>query len=414
MVEPEAAFSNPRPTPCYFGATHRRGPLANPSARGAPTNVRHTTRSLPNSDARESWPSADGREQPGSSEIQKQRVPSTAMKLVSIIVPLYKSEAFIRETLESVLAQTYSSFEIVVIDDGSPDKSADVCRSLGDPRIRVFSRRNTGPCRARNFGIAQAKGEYIAFIDHDDKWLPKKLERHLEHLNRTPQVGVSYGPSAFIDIDGERLGLYQVPRLTGIDAREILCRNPIGNGSVPLIRRELVEAVKFRVEREGQPEDMYFDDEAVGWEDVELWFRMAFKTHWKFEGIPDCLTLYRLVESGIAGDPEKKQAGFERGLERARRYAPEFIARHEGAARAYHLRYLARRLVAARDRERALTYAHRALRSHPGMLREEPGRTMATLAAAYALRALPGSMYERMERFGMQRMGKLQARRVSE
>jgi hypothetical protein len=71
-------------------------------------------------------------------------------------------------------------------------------------------------------------------------------------------------------------------------------------------------------------------------------------------------------------------------------------------------------LVAARDRDRALSYAHRALKSHPGMLREEPGRTFATLAAAYALRALPGGLYERVERFGMERMGKLQARRVSE
>jgi glycosyltransferase involved in cell wall biosynthesis len=337
------------------------------------------------------------------------------MKLVSIIVPLYKSEDFILETLHSVLEQTYATFEVIVIDDGSPDRSADVVRQVGDTRIRLFSpRTNTGSCRSRNFGITQARGEFIAFIDHDDKWLPTKLEKHVEHLNKSPQVGVSYGPSAFIDMQGNRLGLYQVPKLHGVDAREILCRNPIGNGSVPLIRRELVDAVKFSAERDGQLEDMYFDDEAVGWEDVEFWFRMAFKTHWKFAGIPDCLTLYRLAPSGISGDPEKKQAGFERGLERARRYAPHFIAEHEGAARAYHLRYLARRLVAARDGGRAVRFAHRALSCYPGMLTEEPGRTVATLAAAYALRALPSALYDRVEEIGKRTLGRRQQSQVTE
>lgn len=340
---------------------------------------------------------------------------SALMKLVSIIVPLYKSEDLITETLESVLAQTYPGFEIIVIDDGSPDRSADVVRRIKDERIRLFSpRKNTGSCRSRNFGISQARGDFIAFIDHDDKWLPEKLEKHVDHLNRSPQVGVSYGPSAFIDMEGRRLGLYQVPKLVGVDARDVLCRNPIGNGSVPLIRREVMEAVRFSAERDGQLEDMYFDDEAVGWEDVELWFRIAFKTHWRFEGIPDCLTLYRLAPSGISGDPEKKQAGFERGLERARRYAPHFIAAHEDAARAYHLRYLARRLVAARDKKRAMRFAHRALTSYPSMLKEEPARTLATLAAAYALFALPGQVYERVEDLGKRGLGKLQARKVGE
>jgi hypothetical protein len=336
------------------------------------------------------------------------------MKLVSIIVPLYKSEAFVLETIQSVLEQTYTSLELLVIDDGSPDRSADVVRQVGDPRIRLFSPRgNIGSCRSRNFGIGQARGDFIAFLDHDDKWLPTKLERHVEHLNRSPHVGVSYGPSAFIDLEGHRLGLYQLPKLRGVGARDILCRNPIGNGSVPLIRREVVLGVKFSAERDGRLEDMYFDDEAAGWEDVELWFRIAFKTHWRFEGIPACLTLYRLAPGGISGDAENKHAGFERGLERARRYAPHFIAEHEGAARAYHLRYLARRLVAARDGSRAVSFAHRALGSYPSLLAEDPARTVATLAAAYALCALPSRLYERVEELGKRTLGARQERDVN-
>lgn len=337
------------------------------------------------------------------------------MKLVSIIVPLYKSEAFILETLHSVLAQTYTAFELVVIDDASPDRSAEVVRQVGDPRIRLFSpRRHAGACRARNFGISQARGELLAFIDHDDKWLPEKLEQHVAHLSRSPEVGVSYGPSAFIDGAGNRLGLYQLPKLRGVAARDILCRNPIGNGSVPLLRRDVVESVKFTTTCDGQLEDVYFDDEAAGWEDVELWFRIAFKTHWRFEGIARCLTLYRLAPGGISGDAEQKHAGFERGLERARRYAPQFIAEHEHAARAYHLRYLARRLVAARDGGAAVRFAHRAVTSYPSLLAEDPARTVATLAAAYALRALPSTLYERVEELGKRTLGKHQRRTVSE
>ena len=138
------------------------------------------------------------------------------MKLVSVITPLYNSERFIRDALQSVLDQTHTNVELLVIDDGSPDHSADLVESIGDPRIQVFRQSNTGPCRARNSGIARAKGDFIGFIDHDDYWAPDKLEKHIAHLERSPSVGISYGPSAFMDENGDRLGLYQVPQLTGV------------------------------------------------------------------------------------------------------------------------------------------------------------------------------------------------------
>src|SRR5262249_45006026 len=146
--------------------------------------------------------------------------------------------------------------------------------------------------------------------------------------------------------------------------------------------------------RDGAHEFVYFDDGAAGWEDVELWVRIACTTKWLFEGIPDCLTLYRVVPDGIAGNPENKQLGFERGLERVRRYAPGLGAKHGDAARAYHLRYLARRLIHARDRGGSRRYVRRALASFPGLLVEEPGRTLATVGGAVALGLLPSRMYE--------------------
>lgn len=332
---------------------------------------------------------------------------------VSIILPLYKSKRYICETIDSVLAQTHEDWELIVVDDGSPDDSGDIVRAYGDSRIVVYTRDNTGPCRSRNFGIAQATGEYICFIDHDDIWLPEKLERHLDHLIRRPKVGVSYGPSEFIDVDGGSLGLYQVPKLVGIDARDILCRNPVGNGSVPIIRREVMEAVKFASERDGKKEWMYFDDEAARWEDVELWLRIATTTDWEFEGIPECLTRYRIVLDSIAGSPDTKQAAFENGLERVRRYAPELIAEHGAAARAYHLRYLARRLIEAGDGNSAVAYMHLALKAWPRILREDWRRTLISLAGAYALRVLPKSLYIRLKDAAVAREGARQKRAVN-
>jgi glycosyltransferase involved in cell wall biosynthesis len=334
------------------------------------------------------------------------------MRLVSIILPLYKSERYIRETLASVRAQTYPHWELVIVDDGSPDRSGDICRELGDERIRVYTRKNTGSCRARNFGIAEARGDFIGFIDHDDLWLPTKLERHVEHLDRRPTVGVSYGPSAFIDPEGRPLGLFQVPKLTDLTPRDVITHCPIGNGSVPLLRRVVLEEVKFSEARDGAPEPMYFDDGAVGWEDVELWFRIAYKTRWLLEGIPDCLTLYRVVQDGIAGNPEKKQLGFERGLERVRGYAPDFVEQHGGAARAYHLRYLARRLIHAGNGEASRRFIRRALESFPGILLEEPARTLVTVGGAYALGVLPRPVYQWVQARAIERTARHQSKQV--
>ncbi|WP_320177822.1 glycosyltransferase family 2 protein [Roseovarius pacificus] len=334
------------------------------------------------------------------------------MQRVSIILPLYKSERYIRETVGSVLAQTHPHWELIVVDDGSPDNSGDICRSFKDPRVKVFTRENTGPCRSRNFGIAQATGDFIGFIDHDDIWLPEKLEKHLEHLNHRPEVGVSFGPSELIDLNGKPLGLFQIPKLTGINTRDILCRNPIGNGSVPIIRRELFEATKFEVEWNGWREVMYFDEDAALWEDVELWVRMMTMTTWKFEGIPECLTLYRIVPDGIAGTPDTKQAGFENGLERMRRYASELVEQHGAAARAYHLRYLARRLIETGDSKAAVSYMKQALKCFPWIFLEDPRRTLVTLGAAYALFLLPGSIYNPIQDTAVALLGRLQKRQV--
>ena len=102
--------------------------------------------------------------------------------IASIVVPAYNSETTLGETLRSLLAQTFSSFEIVVVDDGSTDGTRAVAAGFADPRIQIVSQANRGLAGARNTGIHHARGAYVGFCDADDLWVPEKLERHVAHL----------------------------------------------------------------------------------------------------------------------------------------------------------------------------------------------------------------------------------------
>ncbi|MCK4248925.1 MAG: glycosyltransferase family 2 protein, partial [Candidatus Omnitrophica bacterium] len=120
---------------------------------------------------------------------------------VSVIIPVYNSEKFIRETIESVLNQTYYDFEIITVDDGSTDKSADIINSFNDKRISYVYQKNQGISGARNTAISESKGEYIALLDHDDLWLPQKLEKQIPLLENNDKVGLVYSDCYNVDVD---------------------------------------------------------------------------------------------------------------------------------------------------------------------------------------------------------------------
>jgi glycosyltransferase involved in cell wall biosynthesis len=127
------------------------------------------------------------------------------MAKVSVIIPAYNSEVFISETIDSVLAQTYRDLEIVVVDDGSTDNTRGVLQQYGDG-IRYIYQRNSGVSTARNTGISIATGEYIALLDHDDLWLPEKLEKQIKILDADPDTALVYSDSYLMDFSGKLLG----------------------------------------------------------------------------------------------------------------------------------------------------------------------------------------------------------------
>jgi len=334
------------------------------------------------------------------------------MKKVSAIIPVYGAEKYIAATVQSVLDQTHKNFEVLIIDDASPDRSIEICQQFTDPRIKIIRQKNRGLPGARNTGIRNAQGDYLALLDADDIWLPEKLEKHVEHLENSPSVGVSFSRSAFIDEAGNPLGIYQMPKLTGLTPGYVLCRNPISNGSTPVIRREVFEAIRFQDNLYGTVEDFYFDDNFIHQEDIECWIRIAIQTDWQIEGIPEALTLYRVNSGGMSAKLLKNIEYWERMIEKTRTYGPEVVAKWENPARAYQLRYLARRAVTLKDSSVAIQLLHRALATHWRILLEEPRRTLLTLSAAYLLRLLPEPFYYQLESLALKMTEFTQRRRI--
>ncbi|WP_341529399.1 glycosyltransferase family 2 protein [Nostoc sp. UHCC 0302] len=338
------------------------------------------------------------------------------MNKVSIIIPVYNAEKYIAATLQSALDQTYKNLEILIIDDGSPDRSIEICQQFIDHRIKIIRQQNRGLPGARNTGIRHATGEYLTLLDADDLWLPEKLEKHVKHLDNSPHVGVSFSRSAFIDENGQPLGIYQIPQMKGITPALVLCRNPISNGSAAVIKREVFETIKFQDNLYGTVEDFYFDERSRHTNgdstDVECWFRISVKSDLEIEGIPEALTLYRVNSGGLSANILKQLDAWELMLSRARLYAPEIVNQYETLAKAYILRYLARRAVTLQDGAMAVTLVNRALLTNWRIIFKEPSRTFLTLAAAYFLWLLPQSLYSSIEAIALKTTGATQRRRI--
>jgi glycosyltransferase involved in cell wall biosynthesis len=334
------------------------------------------------------------------------------MKKISVIIPVYAAEKYIADAVQSVLNQSYQHFEILLVDDGTPDASLKICEQFTDPRIKIIRQSNRGASAARNNGIRHAQGEYIAFLDADDTWVPEKLEKHINHLERSPDVGVSFSYCAFVDEAGKSLGLYNATEYKVITPGAILCRNPIANPSCLVTRREVLEEIKFQQEYNGIIEDCYFDESLRQSEDAECWLRICIKTNWKFAVIPELLATYRLHSVGNSANLLNTLESWEQLTEKVRRYAPEVIGEWENPAMAYTLRYLARKAVTMSDGSMAIKLTHKAIATHWQILLEEPRRTLVTLAAAYLLYLLPQRFYSQIKNLGLKFISANQRRRI--
>jgi len=180
---------------------------------------------------------------------------------VSVIIPTYNRGWIIKEAIDSVLAQDYTEFELIVVDDGSTDHTSDVLDSYGDD-IKVLFQKNKGVSAARNLGIAEASGKFIAFLDSDDLWLPQKLALQIEFINQTPDALICQTEEVWI-----RNGLRVNPKKRH--------KKPSGMIFKPSLELCLVSPSAVMIQRSLLDRVGGFDETLPACEDYDLWLRIS-------------------------------------------------------------------------------------------------------------------------------------------
>ncbi len=335
---------------------------------------------------------------------------------VSVVIPMYNVGKYITRCINSVLQQSYSDFEIICVDDGCSDNTLQRLGAFTDPRIKLIRQANRGLAGARNSGINQAQGQYIALLDADDFWHKDKLKMHLEHLQQNSDVGISYCPSLFVDEEDNPLGIGQFPKLKNITQRDIFCRNPIGNGSAPVIRKAMLidydkglnKQVSTREEQTAADNRRieYFNEQLKQSEDIEFWTRLCLNSAWKFEGIAQPLTYYRVNNNGLSSNIEAQFASWKTAMGFNRQQHPKLFELYFELAKAYQYRYFARRAIQSEDSQRAWFYIKEALKTNPRIVLQEPARTINTLLCAVLIKVLPRQIYKTIEQFAMGNISK--------
>ena len=221
--------------------------------------------------------------------------------LVSVVIPVYNGERFIGRTLASALAQTYNPVEIIVVDDGSTDRTAILVEAAAarDNRIRLFRTQNSGVAAARNLGILQARGKLISPLDADDLWHPEKIARLIEVMQASsPEVGLVYCWS--IEIDENDLVIPAIRSLKGGStargrvSEEVARGCFIKTGSSPLIKRSCIDAVGG------------YDASLQQGEDWKLY--LALSEICEFAVVPEYLVGYRQASGSLSRNPAAGQS----------------------------------------------------------------------------------------------------------
>ena len=195
-----------------------------------------------------------------------------------MIIPAYNAQKWISETIKSVQQQTFSDWEIIVIDDGSSDGTLETLRGIVDERLKVFPYEHGGVSVARNRGLAHSSGEFIAFLDADDLWTPDMLELHLAALQKHPEADVAYCWTSCIDEKGKFLSAHPQVFYEGNVFPQLLVEIFLNCGSL-LIRQQAIESA-------GE-----FDSRLTYYEDWDYWLRLA--RHSRFVLVPKYQLLYR-------------------------------------------------------------------------------------------------------------------------
>lgn len=235
----------------------------------------------------------------------------TGGPLVSVIVPAYQQRRWVVEALDSVFAQTYPHIEVIVVDDGSDDGTADLVRERYGEAVHVLRQTNEGPAAARNAGLALARGELVQFLDADDRLAPTKIALQVDALARFPAYDVAYCDCTFFPDTPPRArhGMPAPPADDSSDLLAFLDGNFITAPHAALLRRAVLQAAGG------------FDPSLWGVEDYDLWLRLAARGC-RFLHTPGRLALYRSRPDSLSSDDVHQVNSTLRVLTKAAAYVP--------------------------------------------------------------------------------------------
>jgi glycosyltransferase involved in cell wall biosynthesis len=279
--------------------------------------------------------------------------------IVSVIIPTYNREKFIGDAIQSVLNQNFPGFEIIVIDDGSTDHTADVVRAFKSQEIRYIYQPNCGRSNARNHALGLARGRYIAFLDSDDLYLPGKLLLQVAYMEANPKVGMIYTSARCVDENGVPIMDKYEATASGWIYERIAFFVPV-TITLPtvMVRREVFDKVGS------------FDEAMERFEDTDIWRRIS--KHYQISALNEqtCLLRTHRDNALAAQDPAKIAEALNYYIEKIGREDGDIgvILRRKGIARLYGYYGAAMR---TNPRWRALGYSFllRAMRSWPFNLR---------------------------------------------
>ncbi|MEH2170367.1 MAG: glycosyltransferase [Nostoc sp.] len=245
---------------------------------------------------------------------------------ISVIIPTYNNEKTIKYTIQSVLNQTFTDLELIVINDGSEDSTLEVVTKIQDSRIKVFSYSNAGGNISRNRGLHHAVGEFVSFLDADDLWTPDKLQSQLKALQENITAKVAYSWTDYIDENGQFLLSGKRINVNGNGYEKLLLNNFLENGSNPLISKKALITLGG------------FDESLSAAQDWDMWLRLA--SNFDFICVPSVQILYRISANSVSSNLVRQEKTCLQVLDRAYKEKPSTLKQSWNISLANLYKYL--------------------------------------------------------------------------
>jgi glycosyltransferase involved in cell wall biosynthesis len=245
-----------------------------------------------------------------------------------VILPVYNVSKYVRAAVDSVLSQSFSDFELLVIDDGCTDDTLRELEQLRDPRVAVLHQSHSGLPVARNAGVLRARGAYIAFMDGDDLWFADRLQKDVEYLDAHAEADLVFSGLRMIDEEGRDLGRTDLQWTGVLTLRDLLLGNIIGSDGV-LLRRTAREQAGW------------FDEQLPVGSDYDYWLRVALLRPNNLHGLKRISVLYRRHSGQVTRDWRLHERSWRQVMAKMQQRCPDEVAAVEKKASANLYRALA-------------------------------------------------------------------------